>query len=109
MADADETRVVRNDEKSRYEIWVGDSLAGRAEFERQDAGTAFMHTEVDTSFEGQGLGSILARGALEDTASRDEIIVPYCPFIRAYLKRHHEFDAHVLLPSPKHERGRGAK
>ncbi|SEB82930.1 hypothetical protein SAMN04489806_1887 [Paramicrobacterium humi] len=100
----DETRVVRNDAEGRYELWLGDTLAGRAEFELQDAGTAFTHTEVDPAFEGQGLGSVLARGALEDAASRDEIIVPYCPFIRAYVKRHHEFDAHVLLPTPKHER-----
>lgn len=104
MADT-EPKVVRNEAANRYELWMGDMLAGQAEYKLTEAGTAFVHTEVDDAFSGQGLGSILARRSLEDAASRDEVIVPYCPFIQAYLKRHHDLDAHVQWPTPKHQRG----
>lgn len=106
MADTDSTpnapRVTRNDADERYELWIGDELVGRAEYRREDSGTAFVHTEIDDAHGGQGLGSILAKAALDDAVDRDEIIVPYCPFIQAYLKRHHEYDPHVVWPRPKH-------
>ncbi|PFG30418.1 GNAT family N-acetyltransferase [Paramicrobacterium agarici] len=99
-----ESRVTRNEAESRYELWLGDTMVGRAEFERHDSGTAFTHTVVDDEYSGQGLGSVLAKGALDDAVARDEIIVPHCPFIQAYLKRHHEYESHVAWPTPKHER-----
>ena len=50
-----------------------------------------MHTEIDPAFEGKGLGSALARGALDAERTRGEPIVPLCPFIRQYIDRHPEY------------------
>jgi predicted GNAT family acetyltransferase len=92
----DQTPVVtRNDEKSRYEIHLGDTVAGFAAFRPKPGRLAFTHTVVDPAFEGQGLGSTLVREALADTAARGEVIVPFCPFIQDWLKRHPEFDGTV--------------
>lgn len=83
------SRVVRNDDESRYEIWVGDVLGGFTEFNIDTHGRlVFPHTEIDPAFKGQGLGGILVEGALEDVASRGETIVPRCPFVVRYLNRH---------------------
>ncbi len=103
MAD-DAPHVTRNDSENRYELWLDDTVVGHADFTGTESGTAFMHTVVDDAYEGRGFGSVLAKAALDDTIERDEIIVPYCPFIQAYLKRHHEYDAHVAWPTPKHEK-----
>lgn len=97
-------RVTRNDAENRYELWLDDALVGHADFTVGESGTAFVHTVVDEAYGGRGFGSTLAKGALDDTVARDEIIVPYCPFIQAYLKRHHDYDAHVAWPTPKHEK-----
>lgn len=97
-------QVTRNGSESRYELRLDGTVVGHAEFSRTESGTAFVHTVVDDEYEGRGFGSVLAKAALDDTVERDEIIVPYCPFIQAYLKRHHEYDAHVVWPTPKHEK-----
>jgi predicted GNAT family acetyltransferase len=39
----------------------------------------FIHTEVDPAFQGQGLASQLAAGALADAVATGDTIVPYCP------------------------------
>ena len=57
----------------------------------------FTHTEVDPSFEGQGVGSALARGALDDVRSRGLHIIAMCPFISAYVRRHPEY-ADLIAP-----------
>ena len=47
-----------------------------------------VHTEVDPAFAGQGLGERLVAGALEDLRACGLKLVPQCPFVRAYLRRH---------------------
>ena len=82
-------------ERSRYEIRSGGVVAGFAMYRRQAGRTTFTHTIVKPEFEGQGIGSRLARFALDDTVARGERIVPECPFIRAYLERHPEYAGSV--------------
>ena len=48
----------------------------------------FTHTEVDPSLSGQGLGSVLAEGALNDAHGGDKRVVPQCEFIARYIERH---------------------
>jgi len=84
-----EPRVERNDDEGRYEIWLGDVLGGFTEFAPDSRGRlVFPHTEVDPAFKGEGLGSILIGGAMADVASRGETVVPRCPFVARYLRRH---------------------
>ncbi|SDG43609.1 hypothetical protein SAMN04489810_0296 [Microbacterium pygmaeum] len=94
-----EKRVVRNDEKSRYEIWVGDQLGGFTEFEIDAQRRAvFPHTEVDPAFGGQGLGGTLVGEALADVTARGETIVPLCPFVKKYLSRNEVAGAVIDWP-----------
>lgn len=95
-----EPRVIRNDDKRQYEIWVDDTRAGFAQFRTRPGRILFIHTVIDEAFEGQGLGSLLAHSALNDTVARGETIVPYCPFFAAYLRRHIEYNDHVEWPAP---------
>ncbi|MBP2188868.1 AhpD family alkylhydroperoxidase [Nocardia goodfellowii] len=91
-----EATVVRNDDKKRYEISYGGKLAGFAEYEERGDETVFTHTEIDDAFSGKGLGKVLAKVAIEDTIALERVIRPLCPFIKAYLDKHPEYDAHVI-------------
>lgn len=91
--------ITRNDDGSRYEATVDGALAGFAEFALTEHAITFTHTEVDPVFEGQGVGSALARGALDDAIHRgDRRIKVVCPFIRAWVERHPDYQE-LLEPS----------
>ena len=93
------TEITRNDEASRYEAIVDGALAGFAEYTLTSQTITFTHTEVDSDYEGQGVGSTLAQGALDDAIRRgDRRIKVVCPFIRAWIERHPDYQ-HLLEPS----------
>jgi predicted GNAT family acetyltransferase len=83
--------VVDVPERSRFEARVDRELAGFAEYRRRPGLIAFVHTLIDPRFEGQGLGSTLARTALSGARSDGLSVLPFCPFIRAYIARHREY------------------
>jgi predicted GNAT family acetyltransferase len=87
-----EQQTVRdNADKRRYEIVVDGDIAGYAAYVDEDGRRIFTHTKVDPDYEGQGIGSALAAGALDDVRARGLRIVPRCPFITEYIGRHHEY------------------
>ncbi|MFD4422338.1 GNAT family N-acetyltransferase [Agromyces sp. NPDC058484] len=95
----DDIVIERNEETRRYELNVGGEPAGYAEFRTSPGRISFTHTVVFPDREGEGLGSRLAEFVLGDAVARGETIVPVCPFIAAYLKRHPGvYDASVSWP-----------
>ena len=64
---------------------------GPGAYQRRPGEVVFTHTEIDPAFEGHGLGSTLARAALDDARSRGESVVPRCQFIRAFIDRHPDY------------------
>lgn len=75
----------------RFEITVDDELAGFAAYRLQGSTFTFTHTEVDPAFEGRGLGSKLAAGALDAVRERGGSAVPRCAFIKSYIERHPDY------------------
>ena len=71
----------------RYVVRVDGQVVGAAYYHRGDDRIVFTHTEVDGAHEGQGLGSVLARHALDAARSEGKRVVPQCPFIA----RHGEY------------------
>jgi uncharacterized protein len=88
----DHDAVVRNDQDNhRYVIEVDGQTAGFTVYHPRGGRHYFVHTEVDAGHEGEGLGSVLVRGALDDIRARGETIVPLCPFVTAWLARHPDY------------------
>jgi hypothetical protein len=79
-----------NPAESRYEALVGD-FHGMIEYELAEGTIIFTHTEVDPELEGQGVAGKMARFALDDARRRGLKVVPDCPFVAAYIKRHPEY------------------
>src|SRR3954451_18138480 len=51
----------------------------------------FTHTGVPPELQNQGIGSKLARVGLEYARAQKLTVIPRCPFIHAYMKRHPEY------------------
>src|SRR3954452_1332756 len=81
-------KVVDNPEAGRFEVLVDGEVAGFAEYRRTTSAVAFTHTVIDPAFEGRGLGSVLARGALDATRAAGEAALPFCSFISRYIQLH---------------------
>jgi len=88
MAVETESRVTDNPGRQRYELWLGDRRAGLIQYLTEPGAVLLVHTEIDPAFAGQGLGDRLVAGALGDLRARGLKLVPVCPFVRAYLRRH---------------------
>ena len=86
----EQIQVIDNPRLSRYEARIGERVLGIVEYDFDPTGEriVLVHTEVMPDAEGMGVGSRLARGALEDVRSRGLKLVVECEFIGAYLKRH---------------------
>jgi predicted GNAT family acetyltransferase len=99
MSDVElDVQVVDNPELQRFEARVDGTVAGVIVYrERPGNGLVLLHTEVDDAVEGKGVGSRLAAGALDDVRRRGLTVVPLCPFVSAYLKRHPEY-ADLVAP-----------
>jgi predicted GNAT family acetyltransferase len=83
--------VVDDPGQQRYEVLAGGQVAGWAAYILRDDGIVFTHTRIGEAFEGGGLGSRLARAALDDVRGRGLEVIPQCPFIAGYIRRHPEY------------------
>jgi uncharacterized protein len=82
-----EARVADNPAAMRYELYVGDELAGLIMYARRDRVVTLLHTEVEPEYGGQGLGGKLVSAVLDDLDEKGLRMVPSCPFVRSYLER----------------------
>lgn len=93
--------VVDNPDESRFEARLPDgTLAAMAVYERDGGTVIFTHTEVQTEYEGRGIASRLAQGALAAVRENHDRIVPLCPFIRRYVKNHEPQYDDLLVSRP---------
>jgi uncharacterized protein len=83
--------IIDNPDLQRYEIRVSDELAGFVQYRRRPGLIAFIHTEIDQRFEGQGLGSQLIAAALDGARSEGIAVLPFCPFVNGFISRHPEY------------------
>ncbi|MFD2570411.1 GNAT family N-acetyltransferase [Spirosoma soli] len=92
MMNLADTTITDNHHKHRFELKTDDKLS-IVEYQNVDDETlALTHTEVDPSLEGQGVGSHLVKGVLEYVERNNLKIVPLCPFVSVYLKRHPDWN-----------------
>jgi uncharacterized protein len=107
----DNITVVDHPERSRFEARATDgTVVGfidyrPARYAGEDATAGdleLVHTEVDRGDQGQGVGTHLVRGALDQVRASGRGVMPLCAFVSAFLREHPEYQDLVRT-----EEGRG--
>ena len=78
----------------RFELQVHGETAVLV-YERTGDLLRLIHTEVPQSLEGKGVGSKLVSAVLRFAQENKVSVVPLCPFVAQYVKRHPEYSAIV--------------
>jgi predicted GNAT family acetyltransferase len=79
-------------ERNRFIATVDGEQAGFIVYRLRPGLVALIHTEVDERFEGRGIGGRLARFALEQARAKGLEVLPFCPFVNEWMRRHPEFN-----------------
>ena len=58
----------------------------------------FIHTDTAEQFQGQGLAKVLAHFALDDVVASGKRIIPNCPFMYRYLRKHESYNQYIDWP-----------
>jgi predicted GNAT family acetyltransferase len=83
--------VVRNDERSRYDIVVDDRVVGHTDFRVDGDRHVFVHTEIDPAYRGRDLAERLVTAALDDAREAGVRVVPSCPYVAQFIEQHPEY------------------
>ena len=76
----------------RYEVSVDGQVVGFATYRLRPRLITMIHTEVSREHRGSGLADRLIRFALEDARTRGLRVRAVCPFVKAFIERHREFE-----------------
>ena len=98
MEDEAELTIVNDERRGRYQAKRDGRPIAFSEYELEPGRIVFTHTVVRPEFEGQGVGSRLAKFVVQDAKERGLRITPICPFVRSYLRRHPEYESIVDYP-----------
>jgi predicted GNAT family acetyltransferase len=88
-----EPKIVDHPQRHHYELTLDGKLAAHIVYRMHGSETIeLVHTEVEKQFEGQGLGSRIAKFALDDARSRGLKVIPTCSYIATWLRKHPEYE-----------------
>lgn len=87
--------VTDHPDKKRYEAEI-DGHIGYVEYIQAKNRIFLTHTEVPKELEGKGIGSAMVHQVLVDVDRQGLTLVPLCPFVAHYLKRHPEWKRLVM-------------
>ena len=93
-ANLNNVAVTHNEQAHRFELLV-DGLRALVTYRLLPDRIIFVHTEVPPPLEGKGLAAKLARSALDFARARHLRVVPLCPYVRSFVRKHSEY--HDLL------------
>jgi predicted GNAT family acetyltransferase len=76
---------------SQYEVAVDGEPAGVLAYRLENSRITMFHAETDQAYGGRGVASEMARYALEDARARELEVIPSCPFVSGYIRKHSEY------------------
>ena len=91
----DNLTITDNASKRRFEVST-QGHGATLDYTRHDDYTVLVYMAVDKELEGQGIGGRLTKFALDDARSKGLKVVPSCPFVASYIKRHPEYEDLVI-------------
>ncbi len=83
--------VALKNEKKRYEAAVDGQPAGFITYEPQGDVLDLQHTEIDSAYEGKGVGTELVKQTLDLIRSIGKKVKPSCPFVKKFIYENAEY------------------
>jgi len=88
--------VIHNEEARRFELYIN-GLRALLTYHLSPDRIVLLHTEVPQSLEGQGLAAKLTRFALDFAREKHLCVVPLCPYVSSFIRKHTEYQNLVSL------------
>ncbi|MCB0101429.1 MAG: N-acetyltransferase [Anaerolineales bacterium] len=85
----DDSQIIHNETRSRFEISLDGSLAV-LDYSIDGDSILMLHVGVPHEFRGRGVAALITKAALEYAKSKSLNVVPICSYVQAYLRRHPE-------------------
>jgi len=76
-----------NEARKRYEL-LFEGHTAFIDYKKTRNKIYLIHTDVPAALEGRGIGSRIVLQALVDIRKKGLVLVPLCPFVAKYLKKH---------------------
>jgi uncharacterized protein len=83
-------RVSNNEAESQFE-WTDGGEVAVLTYRLEPGSIVFVHTGVPEKLQDHGVAGELAAAGLEFARQKRWTVVPLCPFVAAYVKRHPEY------------------
>jgi predicted GNAT family acetyltransferase len=90
-----------NTEASQFELLVDGQLAVLLQYRIAPGAYVLVHTETQAGFEEKGLAVELVTAVLDLIRGSGAQVVPRCPFVASYLRKHPEY---LDLVSPENRK-----
>lgn len=85
-----------NKRDQQFEMEFDNHLAV-IEYETEGNIISLLHTGVAPELEGKGAGTAIVEKVLTEIKNRGMELIPLCPFVVAYIKRHPEWES-IIVP-----------
>ncbi|AHF16592.1 GNAT family N-acetyltransferase [Niabella soli] len=79
--------LIKDDAAKQFELTV-EGHKSFIRFNETPHHITLVHTEVPAALEGKGVGTTLVEKTLEYIEQSGKTLIPLCPFVFAYIKRH---------------------
>ncbi|MCK0156748.1 N-acetyltransferase [Cellulophaga sp. F20128] len=89
-------KIYNNTDKKRFEVHSNGFIAF-AEYKLAGSIISYTHTEVPKELSGKGIGSFMAKAVLDYALDNHLNVKPYCPFIKAYIDKHPQYQENSIF------------
>lgn len=86
----EELNLVKNEENHRFELSV-DGFTSFIDYKERPGVISLIHTESPEELAGRGVATALVEKTLAYLDEHSYELVPLCPYVFAYIKRHPEW------------------
>ncbi|VAW20903.1 hypothetical protein MNBD_BACTEROID01-1585 [hydrothermal vent metagenome] len=87
--------LIDNTERKQYEFHI-EAFVPRIEYIKEKNNIYLTHTEVPKELENKGIGSKLVKQVFRVIEQENLTLIPLCPFVAMYIKRHPEWGKLVM-------------
>ncbi|HXF85672.1 MAG TPA: GNAT family N-acetyltransferase [Anaerolineales bacterium] len=82
--------VMHNPSENRFEVWIDGKLS-KLDYIRDGTTMVMTHVGVHPEHRGQGVAGKLTEVALHYAREHSLRVIPMCPYVATYLRKHPEY------------------